>query len=197
MSPVLNGAVYEVLVHAGTIRAATNGRKQSYVKRYQLDAQKGEGNHARMEENRPKAWHGATKRGIMIAVGVFGGFMVETLFLEDWPWWAWGIMALLGVVAWVVVDQLERRARKQQRPPPEEEEYADPTAPFTEEEALAFIAMELPVYWPVPGVRWVRKRATREKAARLLAEFEEEDPSEFSQDGYHRMALYVRVGVEK
>ena len=35
-------------------------------------------------------------------VSISAGFMVEKLFLEEWPWWAWGLMTLpgLALIAW-------------------------------------------------------------------------------------------------
>lgn len=151
-------------------------------------------------ENLPKAWHRATKRGIVIGVWLSAGFMIETLFLEDWPWWAWGIMALLGIVAWLIVDWLERRAQKRwvhQQAPPEQEAVDTPSPNyFTETESLAFLERELPVYWPVPVVRWVNVKATQERAKRLLAELEQQTEVD-RERGYRQMAIFTLVAAER
>ena len=68
---------------------------------------------------------------------------------------------------------------------------------FTKEEALALIRKECPVYWRIPGIRRINAKATRKEAERLLAVFEDEHPLEVDEYGYDKLALGVRVGVEK
>lgn len=150
-------------------------------------------------ENGPKVWHAVT-RGSLVTAGALGaGFALETLFLDDWPWWAWGILSLACFVALGIFEWYIRRPRPASPDTPEEAEApsSSPTH-FTKAEALAFIERELPMYWPIPNTKWIRKRATRQNALRLLAEIEKEDQFESdSEHGYERLPLYVRIGLEK
>lgn len=134
----------------------------------------------------------------MIGGVLFAGFMLEKLFLEDWPWWAWGIAALVCFVALAFMKWQDRRARRRKQSPPEEAAASSSPAHFTKAEAKAFIEQEMPVYWPIPVVRWVNTRATRKNATRLLAKFENEDQFEFDREhGYKQMALFTRVAAER
>ena len=44
------------------------------------------------------------------------GFMLESLFLEKWPWWGWGIASIPSIVvmAWVVWMQLRLTQPRQE-----------------------------------------------------------------------------------
>ena len=60
-----------------------------------------------------EAWQ-AVISGTFALAAIGGGFMLEKLFLEEWPWWAWGIVAIaaiaLGILAsWMQSRQLAKR----------------------------------------------------------------------------------------
>lgn len=40
----------------------------------------------------------------MIGLVMSAGFAIEVLFLEDWPWWAWGICASVCLIGLVLED---------------------------------------------------------------------------------------------
>ena len=130
----------------------------------------------------------------MTGAVLFTGFMIETLFLDDWPWWAWGIGALLCLAGLAVLKWHVRRSRPEAAPVEESKSIHH----FTKTEALARIERELPVYWRIPGIKRVNAKATRKEAEQLLRVFEAEHPLEVDDEyGYDKIGLGARIGVER
>lgn len=145
-------------------------------------------------EIQPKRWHTAA-RAVLVTGGVlFSGFTLETLFLEDWPWWAWGIGAALCFVGLGVLEWHVRR-QPQPRLPEDDHSHRDH---FTKAEALAVVRRRRPVYWRIFGLRLrFNAKATRREAERFLAMFEDEHRLDVTEDGYDKLTLETRLAVER
>ena len=44
-----------------------------------------------------------------------GGFMLEKLFLEEWPWWLWGIIAILTASGAVWASWMQSRGQRRSK----------------------------------------------------------------------------------
>lgn len=102
-------------------------------------------------------WEGWLPR-LVPAGSVFGG----VLGVADS--WAWALLA--GGLTLTVLHLWWRRSGQHRLAPlPEkpEEVVPDPTTRFSWAEARDFVAGQLPKYWPIPGVRWVREKGDAEE----------------------------------